>query len=204
MRTQTATATDQTLPDGLLRTCDLTALGMTRMQVRRLASRGRLIRLARGLYCTPTTQRDDRHALAEVAKRAPRAVIALTSALQFHNLTTQSPGRLCILLPPGYRAPRIENPAIWTFRASGEALTSGVEEHRIEGVTVPVTCVARTVADCFKYRRRIGPDVALRALRDCLREGRATAAGLWRYARVCRVEKVMRPYVEGMLEALSA
>jgi predicted transcriptional regulator of viral defense system len=194
----------KSLPEGILRTRDLTALGLTRTQVRRLASRGNLVALSRGLYCKPDTPMDARHSLAEVSKRVPRGIICLTSALQFHNLTTQNPWQACLMLPPGYHAPRIDSPAIWTFRASGEALTAGVEEHIIEGVAVRVTSVARTVADCFKYRSRIGVDVALEALKECLRDRRASVADLYRYARVCRVERVVRPYIEGMLEALSA
>jgi predicted transcriptional regulator of viral defense system len=204
MNTQNAPARLRTLPPGIVRTRDLTALGLTRTQVRRLAMRGELVRLARGLYCTPGTPVDARHTLAEVARRAPRGVVCLTSALQFHNVTTQNPRQVCLLLPPGYRAPRMESPSIWTFRAAGDALTAGVETHVIEGVEVRVTCVAKTVADCFKYRSRIGLDVALEALRECLRERRASVADLLRYARVCRVERVMRPYVEGMLEVLAA
>jgi predicted transcriptional regulator of viral defense system len=204
MGIKTAVTPIRALPEGIHRTRDLTALGMTRTQVRRLVVQGRLICLARGLYCTPTTQTDARHTLAEVSKRAPRAVIALTSALQFHNLTTQNPWQVCLLLPPSYHVPRIESPPIWAFRATGETLAAGVEEHCIEGVTVRVTCVAKTVADCFKYRSRIGLDVALEALTECLRDRRASVADLNCYARLCRVEQVIRPYIEGILEALSA
>ncbi len=204
MGIKTAVTPIRALPEGIHRTRDLTALGMTRTQVRRLVVQGRLLCLARGLYCTPTTQTDARHTLAEVSKRAPRAVIALTSALQFHNLTTQNPWQVCLLLPPSYHVPRIESPPIWAFRATGEALAAGVEEQCIEGVTVRVTCVAKTVADCFKYRSRIGLDVALEALTECLRDRRASVADLNCYARLCRVEQVIRPYIEGILEALSA
>lgn len=192
-----------TLPLGILRTRDLSAMGLSRTQVRRLVSNGRLVALTRGLYCRPETAIDAGHTLAEVSKRAPRAVVCLTSALQFHNLTTQVPWQVCILLPPGYHAPRAASPAIWAFHATGEALDAGVEEHVIEGVKVPVTCVAKTVADCFKYRGRVGLDIALEALRESLSKRRTTVADLRRYARICRVDRVMRPYIEGMLEALS-
>ena len=158
------------LPDGIHRTRDLTALGFTRTQIQRLTKRGALLQLGRGLYSTPTTPVTEAHTLAEVCKRVPRGVICLTSALQFHKLTTQNPGQVCLLLPQGVHMPRMEYPKIWIFRAGDKALTAGVEEHEIEGVVVRVTNVAKTVMDCFKYRNRIGLDIALEALRKCLRE----------------------------------
>lgn len=194
----------KTLPDGIHRARDLVTQGFSRTQIQRLTARGELVRLGRGLYCTPTTPVTEAHTLAEVCKRAPRGVIGLTSALQFHQLTTQNPREVFLLLPQGIHAPRLEYPALRIFRASGDALTAGIEEHRIEGVTVRVTNVAKTVADCFKYRRRLGLDIAREALRECLREGRATAAELNHYARLCRVEEVMRPYLEALWEVFAA
>ena len=133
-----------------------------------------------------------------------RDVIALTSALQFHGLTTQNPAQVCLLLEHGVHAPRLDYPALWIFRAGGEAFAAGVEAYNVEGVPVRVTNVAKTIADCFKYRQRIGLDVALEALREGLRERRVTVQELDDYARICRVQRVLRPYLEAMLEAWDA
>ncbi len=203
MRLETVAENSRILPEGIHRARDLVARGISRTQIRRLEERGALVRLGRGLYSTPTTPVTESHTLAEVCKRVPRGVIGLTSALQFHRLTTQNPGQICLLLEHGVHAPRLDYPPLWIFRASGTAFTAGVEEHEIEGVTVRVTNVAKTITDCFKYRRRIGLDVALEALREGLREHRATVRDLHHYARICRVERVMRPYLEAMLEAFS-
>lgn len=204
MEPQDTTTTNLSLPAGIHRTRDLVAHGVSRTQMRRLVARGALVSLGRGLYTTPTSPVTEAHTFAQVCKRIPRAVICLTSALQFHQLTTQNPWQVCLLLPRGTHTPHLDYPPLWIFRASGKALTEGVGEYSIEGVCVRVTNVAKTVADCFKYRHRIGLDVALEALRECLQAKRATVGDLHYYARLCRVEKVMRPYLEAMLEALWA
>jgi predicted transcriptional regulator of viral defense system len=194
----------RSIPDGIHRTRDLAALGFPRSRVRRLATRGQLVCLARGLYTTPTTPVEAAHALAEVSRLAPRAIICTTSALQFHGLTTQNPWFVSVLLPNGVHTPRIRYPTLVVFRASPGRLEAGVEVHVVEGVPVRVTGVARTVADCFKYRTRVGLDIALEALREYLRANRATVGELYRCAQAGRVERVMRPYIESMLEGLEA
>ncbi len=125
-------------------------------------------------------------------------MICLASALQFHGLTTQNPWQVWALIERGARPPRMDYPPLNVVRAGGESFTAGIEEHLIEGVTVRVTCVAKTIADCFKYRNRIGLDVALEALKECLQERRADRASIRRYARICRVEQVIRPYMEAL------
>lgn len=137
--------------------------------------------------------------LAAVAARAPNVVICLLSALRFHDLTTQNPFQIWIMIDRKAREPAIEHPALRFFRASGAALREGIEVHRIEGVNVRVTCPAKTVADCFRYRNKVGTDVAIEALRDCLRQRKATMDELHRYATIDRVANVMRPYMESLV-----
>ena len=125
-------------------------------------------------------------------------MICLLSALRFHGLTTQNPAEVWLAIDRKARAPREPELPLRIVRFSGAARTAGVETHRIDGVAVPVYGVAKTVADCFKYRRKIGTDVALEALRDCWRSGSCSMDELWRYAAVCRVTNVMRPYLESV------
>jgi hypothetical protein len=117
---------------------------------------------------------------------------------RFHELTTQNPWDVWLMIETGARAPRVDYPPVRIFRASGEAFRAGIEEHAIEGVAVRVYNLAKTVADCFRYRNKIGLDVALEALRECLRNRRATRDDLHRYARIGRVENVMRPYMAAL------
>jgi predicted transcriptional regulator of viral defense system len=186
------------LEDGLLRASDLTLQGFSRGQIMRLAQQGELLRVGRGLYSRPDAAVTENHTLAQVCALAPHGVICLASALQFHHLTTQNPWQVWLLIENHARAPQMEYPPLRIVRASGEAFTAGVEEHPIEGVTVRVTDVAKTVADCFKYRSKIGLAVALEALKEALSERRTDRATLHHYARLCRVERVMQPYLEAL------
>jgi len=162
-----------------------------------MRSRGELKRIGHGLYALPGAKgRPEHQSLIEVAKRAPRAVACLLTALRFHELTTQAPFEIWIALPRGSWRPRRDYPPVRVMRFSGPALTEGVEKHKINGVEVRVYSVAKTVADCFKYRNKIGLDVALEALREARREKRVTSDDLWKYAKICRVAKVMLPYLE--------
>ena len=124
--------------------------------------------------------------------------MCLLSALRFHNFTTQSPFEVWLAIGEKSRLPRFENPPLRIVRFSGTALTYGVQEHRIEGVTVNIFSPAKTVADCFRYRHKIGLDVALEALRECIRERKATRDEIWKASRICRVANVMRPYLESL------
>ena len=130
------------------------------------------------------------------AKRVPRGVICLLSALRFHGLTTQDPHEVWIAIDLKARKPSVQSPALRVVRFSGRSLVEGVEESEIEGVRVRVYSAAKTVADCFKYRHKIGIDVAIEALRDSVRTRETTLAEIHRYAKVCRVANVMRPYLE--------
>ena len=182
---------------GILRTQDLKAAEIPRVVLTRLCRNEHLNRLGRGLYTLPEADITENHSLAEVARRIPHATVCLLSALRFHGLTTQAPFQLWIAIDVKARKPRVEGMSLRIVRFSGKARTHGVEEHLVENVTVRVTSAAKTVADCFKYRNKIGLDVALEALRD-YRRARKSSDDLWRAAKVCRVASVMRPYMEAM------
>jgi predicted transcriptional regulator of viral defense system len=183
---------------GMLRARDLNTLGIPRAVLSRLVESGHLARIARGLYALADQPWSERQQLAEVALRSPRGVFCLLTALRFHELTTQSPRDVWLAIPNKAHAPKLDYPPLRIVRFSGPALTEGVESHIVDGVGVCVYSVAKTVADCFKYRNKIGLDVALEALRECRRERSATTDELWRCARICRVADVMRPYLESM------
>ena len=186
------------LPDGVLRASTLVAGGLSRQRIKNLADAGKLQHLGRGLYSLPEATVTENHDLAQVAARVPQGVVCLASALQFHDLTTVSPWRIDLMLPRGARPPRIEHPPLTVTYASNPAYDAGIEEQEIEGVTVKVTSVAKTLADCFKYRSKVGLDVALEALKQALAEKRASHADIRLYASICRVENVMRPYMEAL------
>jgi predicted transcriptional regulator of viral defense system len=183
---------------GVLRVRDLTARGIHPEYLRRLCRQGLMVRTGRGLYMAADAEISAHHSLAEAAKLVPHGVICLLSALRFHDIGTQSPHEVWMALERTAARPRISYPPLRIVRFSGRALTEGIEEHLIEGVPVKVTSPARTVADCFKYRNKIGLDVALEALQECRRNRRCGIDDLWRYAKVCRVANVMRPYLEAM------
>lgn len=159
---------------------------------------GQLVRVARGLYALPDYRGGEHEALVTVAKRAPGVVFCLLTALRIHDLTTQAPFEVWIAIGNKEHPPRLDYPPLRTVRFSDAALAAGVEMHRIDGAAVRVTSVAKTVADCFKFRNKIGLDVALEALREARRARKASADDLWRYARINRVTNVMRPYLEAV------
>lgn len=183
---------------GLIRPRDLTERGLPTVALTRLVRQGRLQRVGRGLYSLPDRPVSEHNALAEVARKHPQAIVCLLSALRFHDLTTQSPFEVWLAIPNKARTPKMDYPPLRIVRFSGAALTDGVEEYAIDGVPVRVTSVARTVADCFKFRNKIGLDVALEALQEAWRAKRVSMDELWRYATLCRVTNVMRPYMESL------
>jgi predicted transcriptional regulator of viral defense system len=182
--------------EGVLRPRDLDAHGIPRIYLGRLCERGLLDRVGRGLYVLPDADVSEHHTLAEAGKRVPHGVVCLLSALRFHGLTTQSPSEVWLAIGNKAWRPQVDYPPLRFVRFSERTLEAGVEEHSIEGVLVRVYNPAKTVADCFKYRNKIGLDVALEALRDCRRQRRCTNDELWRYAKICRVANAMRPYME--------
>lgn len=182
----------------LLRTRDLMARGFDRVQLRQAVEAGLLDHVGRGLYRPPEADITEHHTLAEVAKRVPNGIICLLSALRFHALTTQSPHEVWITIPHKAWHPRLDNVGLRVMHSSGAALGEGVETHVIEGVPVKIYQPAKTVADCFKFRNKIGLDVALEALREVWRARRATMAELEHYARIDRVARVMNPYLTSL------
>lgn len=183
---------------GTARSRDFVAAGITRSELSRQVAAGRLIRFARGLYAAPGYESSEHGALVAVATRAPGVVFCLLTALRLHDLTTQAPFEVWIAIENKAHPPRLDYPPLRTVRFSAESLRAGVESRRIEGTAIHVTSVAKTVADCFKFRNKIGLDVALEALREARASRKASADELWRYAKLDRVANVMRPYLEAV------
>lgn len=183
---------------GLLRARDLKAQGLPTVVLTRLVAAGKIQRVARGIYSLPNTQVSAHRSLAEVALRVPRGVVCLLSALRVHEIGTQAPFEVWLAVPNNVVAPRLDQPALRIVRMSASTLTDGVERVKVDGISVPVFCAAKTVADCFKYRNKIGLDVALEALHEGWRLKRFTMDELSRYATINRVANVMRPYLESL------
>lgn len=183
---------------GIVRPRDIEAIGIPREYLLRLHRQGKLDRPGRGIYTLPGAPVTERHSYAEVAKRVPDAVLCLLSALVFHEITTQSPSSVWIALRKGARKPTMASPSLRIVRLSGPSLTEGIENHSVEGVPVRVYSAAKTVADCFKFRNKIGLDIAIEALKDCLRQKKASVNEIHHYAKICRVGNVIRPYMEAL------
>jgi len=183
---------------GPVRPRDLDRCGIARKYLNLLFHKGLLDQVDRGLYACRDAEFSENIGLAQAAKRVPHGVICLLSALRFHEIGTQTPHEVWMAIDPKARRPRVGYPPLRIVRFSGDALRKGVKQHRIEAVTVKVYSPAKNVDDCFKYRNKIGLDVALEALRDCLQSRKCTRAQLWEYAKVCRVTEVMRPYLEAV------
>jgi predicted transcriptional regulator of viral defense system len=184
---------------GVLRPRDLEPHGLSRETLRRLTAAGELERRGRGLYVTAGETASEHEMLPAASARVPHGVFCLLSALRFHELTTQHPAELWLAIDRKARVPAARELPLRIVRFSGKARLKGIDEHDIDGVKVRIFNPAKTVADCFKYRRKIGTDVALEALRDCCHSKRCTIDDLWRYAAICRVRNVMRPYLETVL-----
>lgn len=204
------TKTDQLLRlarRGPLRARDLDAAAIPRTYLKRLTERNLLEHVGRGLYRVPDANVTELHALAEVQKRVPQATVCLLSALQVHGLTTELPHAVWIMIDSHARAPKLDTPALEVVRAHGSARDHGVTRRTIDGVTVAITSPAKTVADCFRYRRHVGLDVALAALRAYLEKARApsrrrsadyTIDALVEASRASRILSVVRPYLDAL------
>ena len=184
---------------GLIRPRDVEAVGIHREYLLRLYRNGDLVRVGRGLYALPGAQTSEHLSLAEVAKRVPNAVICLVSALEFHHLTTQIAHSVWIAIKNKKWEPKFEYPSLEIVRFSGLAFSFGVEEHEVDRITVKIYSPAKTVADSFKFRNKVGLDVSLEALQETWRSRKATMDELWEAAKVCRVANVMRPYLEAVI-----
>lgn len=184
---------------GMLRMSQAIRSGIHRQTLRVMLDQGVIERLSRGLYqladATPPSQPD----LAIVAAKVPQGVICLISALAFHELTTQIPHEVYLAIARNAEPPRINYPPVRTFRFSGMAFTAGIETHDVGPVSVRIYCREKTLADCFKFRNKIGLDTCVEALRSYRQQKRFNVEALLKYAAVCRVTRVIRPYLEALL-----
>ena len=196
-----ATKTDALLRlarKGPVRARDLAKAGIPRAYLRRLCDRGVLEQVDRGIYRLADAPVTELHSLAEVAVRVPQATVCLLSALQLHELTTEMPHAVWVMIDRHARMPKLSYPKLEVVRASGRALTHGIETREVEGVEVRVTSPAKTVADCFRYRQHVGLEVAMAALRDYLRAHRGGMNALVEAARADRIYTFMRPYLDAL------
>jgi predicted transcriptional regulator of viral defense system len=196
---QKSAALDLLKAGTMLRLKEFAAAGIGPETLARLVRDGTVERSARGLYQRADSEFDAAHSLAAAATLVPKGVICLISALQFHEMTLQMPSSVWMAIDRTAWLPRIARPRMKFVRFSGEALTNGVTRHHIEGVDVPITSPARTIVDCFRYRSKVGLDVAMEGLREGLRNRLCTPDELWQFAQKGRIWSVMRPYVETMV-----
>jgi predicted transcriptional regulator of viral defense system len=183
----------------MLRLKDFMALGIGPETLARLVREEAIVRPARGLYQLPDAPTEASHALAEACALVPKGVVCLTSALQFHGLTLQMPSAVWMAIDRTAWRPKIDYPPIRFVRFTGPSLTEGIQRQLIEGIEVPITNPARTIVDCFRYRAKVGLDVAMEGLREGLRQRMATSDELWTYAKNARIWSIMRPYVEATI-----
>jgi predicted transcriptional regulator of viral defense system len=182
----------------LFRLADAVSAGVHPEYVRRLTRRGELTRVGRGLYALPTVEPTEHHTLAEVAQRVPKGIFCLLTALRFHGLGTQNPREVWLAVDRRAGIPQVDFTPVRIVRISGAALTGGIEEHDVDGARIRITSPARTVVDCFRFRTRIGIDVAVEALRDYRRLRKGAVDELWHQADRLRMSRVMRPYWDAM------
>ena len=184
---------------GILRASAAIASGIPKHVLYRMVKDGELVREAPGIYRLTESEPPGNPDLVQISLRVPRSVICLVSALYFHDLTTQIPHQVHFALPRNVKTPKIEYPPIKVFHFSPKPYQAWIQEHMLDGVPVKIYDREKTIADCFKFRERIGTDVALEALRDYLRQPRSDVSLLMKYARIDHVEKIMRPYLEALV-----
>lgn len=183
----------------VMRTCEITDMGVSREYLCKLSIRGIIERVGHGLYRLPDSELTVNHSIVEASKRVSSGVICLLSALRFHNVTTQAPFEVWMALNRRIWHPKITDFPLRFFSFTGAALTEGIEEYIIEGVPVHIYSLEKTIADCFKYRNKIGIDVAVEAFREAIHAKRIIIDTLWKYAKIDGVSNVMRPYLESII-----
>ena len=198
--TQTDAALRALHDHGMSRLSELMAMGVRQETVARLVRDGRVVRLARGLYQLPDSDLQTAHGLAEACKLVPKGIVCLVSALQFHELTVQLPRSIWMAIEKSARTPRISAPPIQFVRFGTTTLSEGIERHTIEGVTVRVTKPAYTVADCFRFRSKVGLDVALEGLREALKQKKCNPDAIMKAAQRRRIWTKLRPYLEALID----
>lgn len=181
-----------------IRTKDALKLGIHRRTLYQLRDSGLLVELSRGVYQL-TSQPVSNPDLITISTRVPQAIICLISALSFHNITTQIPHMVYIAIAKDSKPPRIDNPPLSVHKFSGKALTEGIEKHVIDGIPVKIYNIEKTVADCFKYRNKIGLDVCIEALKLYKARKKINVQDLIKYAKICRVYNIMTPHLESIL-----
>lgn len=184
---------------GVIRPRDLDEYNIPRRYLSRLYERGILLRSSRGIYMAANAELSEKQTIVESSKRIPKGTVCLLSALVIHEMTTQAPFEVWLAIDRKGWLPQVKDLPVRIVRFSGDALKSGIEHRVIDGVSVPVYNPAKTVADCFKYRNKIGLDVAIEALKDGWRAKKFTMNDIQKYADICRVQNVMRPYLETLV-----
>lgn len=197
-RTSSQRASSLLRRKGLVRSSELERKGVSRSVLKRLSDRGVIERVSRGVYALPGAVLTEHHSLAEASRLVPGGVICLVTALRFHGLTTQNPFEVWMAIEAKAWRPKRDGVRLHIVHFSGRAFTEGIEEHNVGGVRIRVYNAAKTVADCFKFRNKIGIDVAVEALKDFTRLHRGGANELARFARICRVSRVMQPYMDAI------
>jgi predicted transcriptional regulator of viral defense system len=185
--------------NGILRASTAIDLGVPKHALYKMAETGELVRETQGIYRLKETEPLGNPDLVQIGLRVPRAVICLISALYHRHLTTQIPHQVYFALPRDVKTPKIEYPPIRVFHFSEKPYQAGIVEEIVDGVKVKIYDREKTIADCFKFREKIGLDVALEALKDYLKQPRPVVSMLMKYAKVNRVENVMRPYLESLV-----
>lgn len=198
MKSKELAAIDLAKKLGSVRIKDFLEYGIHPEFARRLVVKEIFVRSSRGLYSLAESEITEHHSFAILGKRIPKGVVCLTSALRFHNIGTQLPRKIWLALEKGSAQPRLSYPPLSIVRFSGPAFSEGIEEHKIEGVTVKIYNPAKSVADCFKFRNRIGLEAAIEAARESLNERKATSDQIYHYAKICRVWNVIKPYLEAL------
>ena len=183
---------------GIVRSSEFVEQGIPRITISRLVAGHELQQIERGLYCLPQKEFSEKESLIVVASRVPQAIFCLLTALQIHELTTQLPRKVWIAMPIDSHSPKIDYPPIKMVKYTGKAYSEGVEIQQSDGIDYRVYNVAKTIADCFKHRNKIGIDIAIEALKDAYGKNKVTMDELWHYAKICRVANVMRPYLEAI------
>ena len=185
--------------EGVMRTSEALEAGVHRRTLYWMRDHQMLETLSRGVYALASAPLPENPDVAAVMRRIPKAVLCLVSALDYHGIGTQIPHSVQVALPRNVRPPRIGRPRVEVFNMAQAAYSAGVETHTMAGAEIRVFSVAKTVADCFRYRSRIGRDVAIEALQEVVRERKATPAQIMEFARIDRVASVMDPYVRALL-----
>lgn len=181
---------------GLVRPRDLARAGVPRWALYALLKSGKVTQVARGVYSLADYEPGENHSYSEAMKRIPKGILCLLSALRFHDLTVQNTTEVWVAIPRTAWRPRSGGVALRVVRFSGKGLTEGVEAHHVGGVTLHVTSIARTIADCFKYRTKIGTEVAVEALQEAWRKRQLNMDEFWQFAKLNRITRVAMPYLE--------